>query len=70
MTQKRNYKCSECGKTISLESNKGEAPDCCGKAMIEELPVCTKQTVAEQYRFSDDNEPCDDARSGIKKGDN
>ena len=34
------------------------------KQLKEELPTCTTAPSAEQARASDEDEPCDDGRSG------
>ncbi len=57
------YKCKTCGSTA--EAPAGEPPECCGEPM-EMLDVCTKAPSAEHERMSDEDEPCDDGRTGSR----
>lgn len=65
MTKK--YECEECGKIIE-SSNENVTPECCGKSM-KQLPLdfCMQPAHPEHARPMDDDEPCDDGRSGIKE---
>ncbi len=60
------YSCKECGKTVSVTSD--NVPECCGKPM-EQMPldVCTYAFSAEIARPNNEDEPCDDARTGLRK---
>ena len=61
MTEKK-FKCIECGKQItSLENN----PECCGEPMKQEpLDKCVQPHDAEYSGPFEEDEPCDDGRSG------
>lgn len=56
---KEKYHCKECGKTIEAD----ESENCCGSPM-EKLTSCTTAPSAEHARLTNDDEPCDDGRSG------
>jgi Desulfoferrodoxin, N-terminal domain len=60
------YECSNCGNTVEVDAEESKTPECCGNAMkpAEELKPCSLSTTAEQDRFEDFDEPCDDGRSG------
>jgi hypothetical protein len=62
MSEKKGYKCEDCGRTEIVSD--GIVPQCCGKSMQEvPLDVCTKPPAdAENARFTDDDEACDDSR--------
>ncbi len=64
MDERRLYKCRECGKTVELETESETVPDCCSRSMDEALPVCLTSDTAEHSRFSENDEPCEDGRSG------
>jgi DNA-directed RNA polymerase subunit RPC12/RpoP len=59
------YKCIECGRTLECPVN-DNAPECHGKKMktLEELEGCTLTETAEHTRFENENQPCDDGRTG------
>jgi len=57
------YKCEKCKKTEIVID--GIVPECCGEPMkIYPLEVCTQPANAEHARPMEDEEPCDDGRSG------
>jgi hypothetical protein len=63
MGDKKGYKCIECGKTLIIENNK--TPKCCDKTMHEvPLDICTQPAHAEHSRPMDEEDACDDFRSG------
>jgi hypothetical protein len=65
MTQ-REYECESCGK--KQKSSDETHPDCCGKPMKQiPLDTCTQPHEAEYSGPFEEDEPCDDNRSGIKK---
>jgi hypothetical protein len=57
------YKCEECGNVVEAK----EAPGCCGQTMIPatEGDDCVQPQNPEARRFSDQDESCDDGRSGL-----
>jgi hypothetical protein len=58
------YYCYGCKRTVPKEE-KEKIPDCCGTAMAL-LPMneCVKPPAsAENARFDDEDEPCDDGRA-------
>jgi hypothetical protein len=62
-TEEITYECKECGKKIKT-SNK-QIPQCCNKEMKQlPLDICKQPSHAEHARSIDDDEPCDDGRSG------
>ena len=57
------YKCNICGKEVKLKE--GENPECCGKLMIKiSLDLCTQPAHAEHARPMENEDACDDGRSG------
>jgi hypothetical protein len=61
--EKKTYECENCGKRVK-KSNKQE-PECCGKPMKQlPLDVCLHASGAEDSRPMENEEPCDDGRSG------
>ena len=63
--EEKKYSCKECGNTIITSDS--AIPDCCGKPM-EQIPmdVCTHAFSDEIARPFNEDEPCDDARSGLR----
>ena len=58
-----NYECEICGKKIKIKD--GRAPNCCGKPMKKmSLDICTQPAHAEHARPMDNEDACDDGRSG------
>jgi hypothetical protein len=59
LTEEKVYECEECKK-------RGKDPEiCCGKPMKEvSLDVCVSASSPEHSRPLEDEEPCDDSRSG------
>jgi predicted ATP-dependent serine protease len=61
--KKQKYQCQECGK--EKEEMNGKNPSCCGKPMKQmKVDVCITAPSAEHARPFNDDEPCDDSRSG------
>ena len=61
MTEKK-FECIDCGKQVKSSENN---PECCGKPMKQlPLDVCVQPTDTEHARVMEDDEPCDDGRSG------
>lgn len=60
----KTYRCELCYRTVDLGSNEMVVPECCGKPMTVDLPVCTLTDTAEHARFEETGEPCDDGRAG------
>jgi hypothetical protein len=58
------FECQSCKRTATV--NEGEsAPECCGKKMHQKTKeICIQPTSAEHSRPMEDEEPCDDFRSG------
>jgi hypothetical protein len=58
------YQCLTCKRTVTVE-NKSKIPNCCGKPM-EKIPreICLQPDHAEHSRPMEEEEPCDDFRSG------
>lgn len=65
MTEKKNYKCTNCDGRQAVHAE-SKIPECCGKPMTEAEPLdqCTLSSTAEHSRFDDTQGPCDDGRSG------
>ena len=60
---KETYKCEDCGKTVKVSG--GETPECCGKPMKKlPLDICLQPAHAEHARPMDEENACDDFRSG------
>ena len=59
----KKYRCRECGKETVVPETQKEAPECCGEPM-EFLEVCREAPSAEHARPFNEDEPCDDDRSG------
>lgn len=56
------YHCDDCGRYMTKEEAKGDAPECCGHRM-RSIPYteCVKDPAfAEHARSFDDDVPCDD----------
>jgi hypothetical protein len=64
MDRKKAYRCEICkGQVVTSES--GPTPECCGHAMQNiALDQCTLSTTAEHARFDQEDDACDDGRSG------
>jgi hypothetical protein len=64
MPEKRTFQCQDC-KKIKEALTTDKTPECCGLPM-QALPLdqCTLSSTAEHSRFDDEDEPCDDGRSG------
>jgi DNA-directed RNA polymerase subunit RPC12/RpoP len=58
MTDGMTYKCSVCGREVTVEKG-GSVPFCCKKEM-EPLPFCTEQPQSEMARNYDEDLPCND----------
>jgi hypothetical protein len=59
----KTYECEECGKRVSISDD--EKPECCDKPMkILPLDSCIQPAHAEHARPMENEEPCDDGRSG------
>ena len=60
------YECKTCGKQIRSSDKKNFY--CCGKEM-EKIPLdqCTQPHEAEYSGPFEEDEPCNDGRSGIKE---
>lgn len=58
------YECKSCKRTAVVKDGK-PAPECCGKPM-KHLPkeICLQPGNAESQRPMEDEEPCNDFRSG------
>ena len=63
MDKEETYKCEDCGKII--KTTKSENPKCCNKPMKKtSLDICTQPAHAEHARPMEDEDACDDFRSG------
>jgi hypothetical protein len=64
MTDKKGYQCKICGRKEIVTDE--TVPNCCDEPMQQiPLDVCIKPPAdAESARTSDDDEACDDFRSG------
>jgi len=58
------YECQSCKRTATVEEG-NPAPECCGKPM-KQLPkeICLQPGNPESQRPMEEEEPCDDFRSG------
>lgn len=57
------YKCNTCGKTVKIFD--GKIPKCCGKKMVKiPLDICIQPSHAEHARPMEDEDACDNGRSG------
>ena len=57
------YECEKCGKKIKTLDKK--IPECCNKKMNKiNLDICTQPAHAEHSRPMDEEDVCDDFRSG------
>ncbi|MFP4475133.1 MAG: hypothetical protein ACLFOY_06200 [Desulfatibacillaceae bacterium] len=63
---KITYVCEICGSTVDLDEQRA-TPECCGQRMKQDQEVCLKKPTGEQYRFQDEDEPCDDSTEGVKR---
>ncbi len=64
MTEEKVYECEACKKRVKIDFTK-EPSLCCGMEMKQiPLDACTEPPSAEFSRPMDDEEPCDDSRSG------
>ena len=64
MSGQKAYRCEICkGQAVAPSGH--PIPECCGQAM-QNIPMeqCTLSTTAEHARFDQEDEPCDDGRSG------
>ena len=65
MAEKVNFECVNCGNKAEKNAGDTSIPECCGKPMqVEGLDSCGMSTTAEHSRFDNQDEPCDDGRSG------
>lgn len=63
MSVKKGYKCNTCGKTIITENDSN--PYCCDAPMTQvPLDICLQPAHAEHARPMNDEDACDDFRSG------
>ena len=63
MSEKKGYKCEICGKTIITEND--TIPSCCQATMTQvPLDICLQPSHAENARPMNDEDACDDFRSG------
>jgi len=63
MSEKKGYKCKTCGKTIITENE--AVPYCCQAPMTQApLDICLQPAHAEHARPMNDEDACDDFRSG------
>ena len=64
MSQEKAYRCDICKGEVVTASD-GAIPVCCGQAM-QTIPLdqCTLTTTAEHARFDQEDDACDDGRSG------
>jgi len=61
--KEETFECEKCGKNV--KSSNGENPACCGKPMKKiSLGICTQPAHAEHSRPMEDEDACDDFRSG------
>jgi hypothetical protein len=58
------YECLSCKQTATIDENE-QIPTCCGKPM-HKIPkeICLQPSHAEHARPMEEEEPCDDGRSG------
>jgi hypothetical protein len=64
MNTDKAYRCEICKGQVLISSN-SPIPECCGQAMRNiPLDQCTLSTTAEHARFDQEDDPCDDGRSG------
>jgi hypothetical protein len=57
------YKCTICGK--EMKEKEGIIPECCGKPMKKiPLDLCTQPAHAEHARPMENEDVCNDGRSG------
>lgn len=57
------YECENCGKRIKTSDDK--IPDCCHKLMKKiDLDICTQPAHSEHSRPMEEEDVCDDFRSG------
>ena len=63
MEEKSEFECVICKKTIRVPVN--AMPSCCGKKM-KKMPIdnCTQPAHAEHSRPMENEDACDDGRSG------
>jgi DNA-directed RNA polymerase subunit RPC12/RpoP len=66
MSKKITYRCEACGKTVEIVDGEMNMPECCQRAMTKDdgLDFCEKPSDPEHARLFDDDEPCDDGRTG------
>ena len=63
MGEKETYQCKKCGKTVKISD--GKIPECCGKSMKKlPLDIWLQPAHAEHARPMEDEDTCDDFRSG------
>lgn len=64
MSEDQAYECEICKGQLMARTG-ASTPQCCGRAM-KNIPLeqCTLSATAEHARLDDDDEPCDDGRSG------
>jgi hypothetical protein len=64
MDDTATYKCEKCGK--SIKTTHEDIPECCGIPMKKiPLDVCTQPAHAEHARPMEEEDACDDGRTGI-----
>lgn len=62
--ERRAYECDQCNGQVIVDAG-AKTPECCGQKMkVIPLDQCTQADTAEHARFENNNEPCDDGRSG------
>ena len=63
MEEEKTYQCENCGKTVKISDEK--IPECRGKLMKKPpLDICLQPAHAEHARPMEDEDACDDFRSG------
>ncbi|MBW2108410.1 MAG: hypothetical protein JRI36_07095 [Deltaproteobacteria bacterium] len=67
MTGNLIYQCEACGREVQAQGAEPPAlSGCCGAPIkaVEPLSACTTAPSAEHARAADEDDPCDDGRSG------
>ena len=58
------YQCQTCQRTATIEEGEN-IPNCCGKPMEKQTrEICLQPAHSEHARPMEDEEPCNDFRSG------
>jgi len=62
MEKKTVYQCQACGKVVELPACKKGKMICCDREMVNlsQLPDCQSSFTAEDERFGQSDEPCED----------